>query len=132
MAKRDIVDHKARTGIPGSGLGKVVNEAAWGELTATQRYGGSARTFDSPPDYSKPQDCGDSWGTNKQGPRSLIDPNDWRRGGGGGETRPGYRPGFKGAPHGDSHRDSSVEDQSGPKLRESTPRYGPSNRGGSR
>jgi hypothetical protein len=100
MARRyikDVVDATARTGIPDApGLGKVVNERAWGEQTATQRYGGSTKTFPAPPERSLPQGCGDSWGTNKQGPRSVIDPNDWRRGGGGGESRPGYVPGYKG------------------------------------
>lgn len=115
MAKRyvrDIVDAKARTGIPDApGLGRVVNEMAHGEAKATERYGGSTRTFPAPPERSKPQDCGDSWGTNEQGPRSLLSPDDWRRGGGqGGESRPGYVGGYR-APHGEPGQ------RSGPKVR---------------
>jgi hypothetical protein len=106
---------KTRTGIPGAGqgLGKVVNESAWGESKATERYGGSTRTFPAPPERSLPQDCGDSWGTNTQGPRSVIDPSDWRRGGGqGGESRPvGYVGSYR-APRGEPG------DRTGPPLRD--------------
>jgi len=60
---------KYRTGIPGhSDLGKVVNESAWGESKATERYGGGTRH----PDMSggafednKPQKLGDA--NNQQG-----------------------------------------------------------------
>jgi len=45
MAK--FVD-KTRSGIPGSGLGPVVNRFAWGEAKATERYGGTTRTFPAP------------------------------------------------------------------------------------
>ena len=96
MAK--FVD-KTRSSIPGSGLGRVVNRTAWGKETATSRYGGSTRTFPAPPDQCYPQKLGDP--NNLQGPRSLIDPSDWRRGGGqGGESRPGYVPGYR-APKGE-------------------------------
>lgn|SRR5262249_17505475 len=95
-----------------AGVGRVANESAWGEQKATDRYGGSTRTFPAPPDYSKPQDCGDSWGTNEQGPRSLISPDDWRRGGGqGGESRPNYVGGYR-APRGEPG------DRGGPPLRD--------------
>ena len=73
---------KTRTGIPGvTGLGKVVNEAAWGESKATERYGGGTRTFPPPKDQSHPQRLGDS--NNLQGPGYSNDhPNDWVRGNG--------------------------------------------------
>jgi hypothetical protein len=106
MAK--FVD-KTRTGIPGSGLGPVVNRSAWSEKTATERYGGSTKTFPAPKDACYPQRLGDD--NNLQGPRSLIDPSDWRRGGGGtAENRPGYVPGYR-APHGEPG------DRGGPPLR---------------
>jgi hypothetical protein len=92
--------HKTRTGVPGvSGLGKVVNEAAWGETTATQRYGGSTKTFPAPEDRCYPQRLGDP--NNLQGPRDDIDASDWRRGGGqSAENRPDYVGGYR-APRGE-------------------------------
>src|SRR5215475_7253777 len=97
MAK-DIVDRKARTGIPDApGLGKVVNETAWGENKALERtkdYGGLKQTDMRPADRSYPQDP-----EAKRGPDWADDhPNDWVRGGGpnAAEGRPGYVPGYKG------------------------------------
>jgi hypothetical protein len=74
---------KPRTGIPGvSGLSKVVNASAWGEATATERYGGTTRTFPSPEIANKPQKLGDP--NNLQGPKydNIVDSNSWLRGGG--------------------------------------------------
>ena len=92
--------HKTRTGIPGvKGLGSVVSESAWGEQTATSRYGGSTRTFGPPKDACYPQKHGDPG--NLQGPRDDIAASDWRRGGGqGGESRPDYVGGYR-APRGE-------------------------------
>jgi len=82
MAK--FVD-KTRTGIPGhSGLGKVVNESAWGESKATERYGGTTRTFPPPEVQNKPQRLGDK--NNLQDlPKydNIVPSNSWLRGGGG-------------------------------------------------
>src|SRR5262249_42692624 len=106
MAK--FVD-KCRTGIPGSGLGPVVNRTAWGETKAVERYGVPRSPNMIPEDACYPQKLGDP--NNLQGPRSGIDPSDWRRGGGqGGESRPGYVPGYR-APHGEPG------DRGGPPLR---------------
>jgi hypothetical protein len=46
---------KARDTIPGSGLGRVLNQEAWGEVAATKRYGGGTKTFSPPPDQCGPQ-----------------------------------------------------------------------------
>jgi len=46
---------KYRTGIPGvPGLSKVTNASEWGERTATERYGGTTRTFPAPEDVHAP------------------------------------------------------------------------------
>ena len=83
---------KPRTGIPGvSGLGKVVNASAWGEATATERYGGTTQTFPSPPVANKPQKLGDS--NNLQGPKydNIVPSDSWLRGGGGSaEGKPNF------------------------------------------
>jgi hypothetical protein len=93
MAKRDIVDEKARDTIPGSGLGKVLNKEAWGAAKATERYGGGLKVHQPPADQSGPQRLGDP--NNLQGPKYHNDtPNDWRRGAGA-EDKPGYVPGYR-------------------------------------
>jgi hypothetical protein len=51
---------KTRDTIPGSGLGRVLNQEAWGESAATARYGGGTKTFPPPEDRSGPQRLGDS------------------------------------------------------------------------
>jgi hypothetical protein len=97
MAKRDIVDVKARDTIPGSGLGCVFNQEAWGAAKAVERYGGGTRTPDMrPPEANKPQKLGCA--NNLQGPNYANDtPNDWRRGAGGSaEGKPNFDPGYKG------------------------------------
>jgi len=68
---------KPRTGIPDvPGLSKVVNKSAWGESKATERYGGTTRTFPPPKDRHAPQDPVD-----KHGPGYENDtPNNWLRG----------------------------------------------------
>jgi hypothetical protein len=116
MAK-DFVD-KCRTGIPGvKGLGGVTNESEWGERTATQRYGGGTRTYGPPREQSLPQELGDR--NNLQGPRSVIDPNDWRRAGGGtAENRPDYVGGYR-APRGEPG------ERVGPPLRQGPGKKGP-------
>src|SRR5262249_21666876 len=96
MAK--FVD-KTRTGIAGvPGLGKVVNETAWGESKALERtrdYGGTGtRTYQPPADRSYPQDPearrGKDWADD-------VPENSWLRGGGkGGEGYPNFQPGYKG------------------------------------
>lgn len=87
-----------RNSIPGSGLGTVRNESAWGEQTATKRYGGSTRTFPSPADKHAPQKLGDE--NNLQGPRyqNIADVNSWVRGGGAkqAEGKPGFVECYKG------------------------------------
>jgi hypothetical protein len=84
---------KCRTGIPGvPGLSKVVSESAWGEAKATERYGGTTRTFAPPEDRHAPQKLGDA--NNLQGKNySNMTPNDWRRGNG---MKPNFHPGYKG------------------------------------
>jgi hypothetical protein len=57
----DKMSSKPRTGIPGvSGLSKVVNETAWGEQKATERFGDSkyymGRGAPPPADKSQPED----------------------------------------------------------------------------
>src|SRR5262249_11541376 len=101
MAK-DIVDRKARTGIPGvAGLGRVTNASAWGEQKALERtkdYGGLKQQVDMrPKDQSIPQRLGDA--NNLIGSDYYDDePADsWLRGGGkGGEGYPNFQPGYKG------------------------------------
>ena len=94
MAKRDIVDEKARNTIPGSGLGRVYNSEAWGADKAVERYGVPRQQDMRPPDRSRPQRLGDA--NNLQGPGYANDvPNDWRRGNNA-ESRPGYVPGYRG------------------------------------
>ena len=93
MAKRDIVDEKARSNIPGSGLGRVYNSDAWGEQKATERYGGGTKTYQPPADQSAPQfrqdQCADKTYNDHK--------NDWVRGANQDATkRPGYVPGYKG------------------------------------
>src|SRR5262245_28050696 len=90
---------KCRTGIPGvPGLSKVVNKSAWGESKATERYGGTTRTFPPPEDKHAPQRLGDP--NNLQGPNYNNDVNadSWLRGGGakGAEGNPNFDPGYKG------------------------------------
>jgi hypothetical protein len=85
---------KPRTGIPGHPeLRGVVNRSAWGEVKATERYGGGTKTF--PPEdlnANKPQKLGDA--SNQQGNYYDDDVrNDWRRGNG---MKPNWDPGFKG------------------------------------
>jgi len=89
---------KPRTGIPGvSGLGKVVNESAWGEAKATERYGESkypmGRGAPPPPIANKPQRLGDP--NNLQGPKydNIVPSDSWLRGGGSkrAEGMPGYK-----------------------------------------
>jgi hypothetical protein len=88
-----MAKEKWRTGIPGvPGLSKVVNEAAWGESKATERYNGGTRTFPPPKDRHAPQRLSDD--NNLQGNYySNATPNDWRRGNG---MKPNFRPGHKG------------------------------------
>jgi len=90
---------KCRTGIPDApGLGKVVNRNAWGEAKATERYGGTTRTFPPPEDRHAPQKLGDR--NNLQGPgyQNIVPSDSWLRGGGAkqAEGKPGYVPGYKG------------------------------------
>jgi hypothetical protein len=67
MAKRDIVDEKARNTIPGSGLGEVLNSQAWGAAKAVERYGAPRTPDMRPPEGScYPQRLGDA--NNLQGP----------------------------------------------------------------
>jgi hypothetical protein len=76
--------NKCRTGIPGvPGLSKVVSESAWGEAKATERYGGTTRTFAPPKDVHAPQKLGDA--NNLQGPGydNSVPVSSWLRGGGG-------------------------------------------------
>jgi len=86
---------KPRTGIPGGGskLSGVVNESAWGESKATERYGGTTQTFPPPENnQNKPQKLGDA--NNQQGNYYDNDTrNDWRRGNG---MKPNWDPGHKG------------------------------------
>ena len=109
MAKRDIVDHKARTHI--DGVGRVSNTSAWGEAKATERYGGTTRTFPAPPDDCYPQKLGDR-NNLQDSPRYQNDtPNNWLRGAGeSAEGKPNYVPGYR-APHGEPG------DRGGPPLR---------------
>ena len=95
MAK---VTDKCRTGIPDApGLGKVLNQSAWGEskaLELARGYGpAGTRTYPPPKDGSMPED---PWA--KRGPDWADDhPNDWVRGGGpnAAEGKPGYVPGYR-------------------------------------
>jgi len=109
---------KPRTGIPGTGLGKVVNESAWGKQTATKRYEyGTQHPDMGPVPSNKPQKLGDA--NNQQG--NYYD-NDcrpsWKTGAGEtSENKPGYVPGFRAPTGRESYRADSVEDQSGPPLR---------------
>jgi hypothetical protein len=95
MAKRDIVDNKARDTIPGSGLGRVFNQEAWGAAKAVERYGGGTQTPNmEPPDRNAPQRLGDS--NNLQGPNYQNDtPNNWLRGNSA-ENKPNFDSGYKG------------------------------------
>jgi hypothetical protein len=95
MAKRDIVDEKARNTIPGSGLGEVLNSQAWGAAKAVERYGAPRTPDMRPPEGScYPQRLGDA--NNLQGPGYRNDvPNDWRRGNSA-ENKPNFDPGYKG------------------------------------
>src|SRR5262249_2230681 len=112
---------KYRTGIPGhSDLGKVVNESAWGEQTATQRYGGGTRH----PDMSggafednKPQKLGDA--NNLQDKKYDNDARGWVRAEGEtAESRAeGFTPGYR-APRGEPG------ERGAPPLR-STDKFGP-------
>lgn len=94
---------KPRTGVPGhSGLGKVVNESAWGVATAEKRYGKSdypfGRATPEPQVKNKPQALGDP-GTNLQdNPRyDNIHRDDWIRGKSeSAEGKPNFHPGYKG------------------------------------
>jgi len=85
---------KPRTGIPGvPGLSKVVNRSAWGEQKATERYGGTTKTFPSPEIANKPQRLGDP--NNLQDlPRydNIVPSNSWLRGGG--KSQAEGKPGF--------------------------------------
>jgi len=90
---------KPRTGIPGHPkLNRVVNESAWGESKATERYGGTTKTFPSPEIANKPQRLGDP--NNLQGPKydNIVPADDWRRGGGSkqAEGKPNFHPGVHG------------------------------------
>ena len=92
---------KPRTGIPGvSGLGKVVNESAWGTNKADERYGRSKYLYGAPrpEDRHAPQKLGDR--NNLQGPnyQNIVDSNSWVRGGGAkqAEGKPNFHPGYKG------------------------------------
>ena len=114
---------KYRTGIPGTGLGKVVNESAWGEATATKRYGyGTQHPDMGHGDYNKnmPQDP-----VNKPSDRRYNDvaQSSYLRGGPkeSAQGKSNYTPNFHGGSA--SYRDDSVEDQRGqPPLREGSRR----------
>ena len=90
---------KPRTGIPGhSGLGKVVNESAWGTATAQERYGKSDHPFGratpTPDVKNKPQ-----FRENQQDlPKyDNIHRDDWIRGKGeSAEGKPNFHPGVHG------------------------------------
>jgi len=90
---------KPRTGIPGhSGLGKVVNESAWGVSKATERYGKSDHPFGratpAPEIKNKPQHP-----ENRQDlPRyDNIHRDDWVRGKGeSAEGKPNFHRGVRG------------------------------------
>src|SRR5262245_3100335 len=88
-AKMANATDKCRTGIPGvPGLGKVVNQTAWGEQTATERYGGTTQTFPPPKNQSMPQfkqdQCLDKT-------YNDVPENSWLRGGSqGGEGKPKF------------------------------------------
>jgi hypothetical protein len=92
MAKKSFVDEKCRTGIPGvPGLGKVVNEEAWGAAKAVERYGGGMKTFPPPKDASFPQ-----FKPDQRGPGWEDDTSGWVRGAGGDATkRSGYVAGYR-------------------------------------
>ena len=92
MAK-DFVDQKARTGIHGiRGLSKVVNDTAWGEAKALERYGkdygGAPKTFGPPPDRSMPH-FKDTDGRGKDWADYELK-NSWLRGCAPAENKPGY------------------------------------------
>jgi hypothetical protein len=95
MAKRtDIVDGKARNTIPGSGLGRVFNQEAWGAAKAVERYGAPRTPDMQPAERNAPQRLGDS--NNLQGPNYHNDtPNNWLRGNSA-ENKPSFDPGYKG------------------------------------
>ena len=87
---------KPRTGIPDvPGLSKVVNKSAWGESKATERYGGTTRTFPPPEDKHAPQAREDKHGPNYD---NDVSADSWLRGGGakGAEGNPNFDPGYKG------------------------------------
>jgi len=101
MAKRDIVDHKARTHI--EGVGRVSNTSAWGEQKAVDRgYCSGTRTYPPPPEQSLPQKAGDP--INLQGPNyhNDVPENSWLRGGGeSAQGKPNFMPGYRSSPRGD-------------------------------
>jgi hypothetical protein len=123
MAKSDdIVDHKARTHL--DGVGKVVNESAWGEQKAVDR--GYCRGTQHP-DMRSGEETGE--GPQKLGDQNNLQdknykndtPNDWRRGGGqGGESRPYYGPTYR-APRGEPGQ--NVDPHSTPRMGYSGPHY---------
>jgi len=93
---------KPRTGIPGhSGLGKVVNESAWGVATAKERYGVSqypmGRANPQPDVKNKPQKLGDPNNLQDLPRYDNIHRDDWIRGKGeSAEGKPNFHPGVHG------------------------------------
>jgi len=93
---------KPRTGIPGhSGLGKVVNESAWGVATAQERYGKSdypfGRATPQPDVKNKPQRLGSPNNLQDLPRYDNIHRDDWIRGKGeSAEGKPNFHAGYKG------------------------------------
>ena len=79
---------KHRTGIKGSGLGRITETSKWGADTARSRYGKLDNASARPKDMTEPQ-----FKSDQQGPKYTNDvASGWMRGGDA-TKYPGYIPG---------------------------------------